>query len=339
MRIGTHEIGPGHPPFIAAEIGLNHNGDVDLALCMVKAAHEAGVDAVKFQAFHASEFCSPGATYQGTPQAQLFGERELSDADFLRIKRGCDGIEMIFFATPTDRAAVDMLLRLDVPCFKVGSDDIVHVPLLRYIAETGRPIILSTGMATDDEIRRAIEEIRDSSPLADPDIALLHCVSLYPTPPHLANLRRIFALSKHGVPVGYSDHTDGIEAATIAMAMGACIIEKHFTLDKAMIGWDHKFSATPTEMLALRSERGRMQGFLGDGSDTLSCEERDMRVPARRSVRAAWNMEQGTVLGPAHLAYKRPGDGLPPSSAHYFLGKRLTRNLGEMECIRPEDVE
>jgi N-acetylneuraminate synthase/N,N'-diacetyllegionaminate synthase len=355
MKIGTHPIGPGHPCFIVAEAGINHNGELDLALRMVKAAQECGVDAIKFQAFDPMEFCTPNAEYKGKNQRDMFELYELWGKAWPRIKEACDAHGIIFFATPTDREAVDMLLHLDVPCFKVGSDDIVHDPLLEYIAATGRPMILSTGMAADEEIRGALRIVRGARPHAswtgalrrgwmpatdeyDDEIALLHCVSLYPTPPEQANLKRICALREHQAPVGYSDHTDGIEAAAAAVAMGACIIEKHFTLDKTLPGPDQAFSADPMEMLTLVQKCRQVHTLLGAGKSELSAEEMEMRIPARRSIRMAWDAAAGTMLAPAHLAYKRPGDGLPPTEAHKFIGKRLVRDRARDECLGLEDV-
>ena len=326
MLIGGRDITQG-PPLIVAELGVNHDGLRETALAMVRAAAECGVDAVKVQAFRADNFCAPDATWNGESQAEMFRRYEMSRADLSAVAQECRRLGLLFIGTP-DSLEQGLILRdYGAAALKVGSDDIVHLPLIRALAGLGLPMILSTGMASYREIDEAFAACRGQNAIA------LHCVSLYPTPPERANLRRMVHA---GFMSGYSDHTDGIDACLAAVAMGARLIEKHFTLDRTLAGPDHSFSADPAQMRELCSRAKLVHAMMGTGEIGPDADQLAMRSIARRSIVASRPLPAGTVLAEEHLAYKRPGLGLLPSQAHYVLGRRLLRDVAEDERILVE---
>jgi N-acetylneuraminate synthase/N,N'-diacetyllegionaminate synthase len=305
---------------------------------MVRAAAKAGADAVKVQSFEASSFCTDAATYQGERQIDLFRRHELSAASISDIAKECRRLGVMFFGTPDSANRAEFLLTCGAPCLKVGSDDLVHLPLLRELARFGVPLILSTGMADAKEILDALDATTGAK------VFLMHCVSEYPTPPERANLSRIFELMKIKLDchVGYSDHTNWIDAAVGAVWLRACMVEKHFTLDRRAKGPDHSFSADPMEFaLMVRKIRDaeKMMGWgLGQALDGApSKAELKMRVLARRSVVAGKALDVGTKIEAGMLAFKRPGDGLPPSWADDIIGKHLTRAVAADEQLREGD--
>ena len=332
VQIGPRMVGDHEPAMLVAELSLNHGGSIDTALEMVRAAAASGADAVKVQCFTASTFCTEAATYKGERQIDLFRRHELSAVAFSAIADECKRQGVIFFGTPDSLEQARLLVALGAPAMKIGSDDIIHVPLLRQVAALGLPMILSTGMANVHEIEDAIEAT------AGVPVILLHCVSSYPTAPADANLLRMLHLRGYGAPVGYSDHTDGIDAAVGAAWLGACLIEKHFTLDRHAPGPDHAFSADPGQWRALvlhvrHAEQMRGHGHLADESPAVL----EMRVAARRSVVAARAIAQGEIIRDDDLAYKRPGDGLPPVAGARIVGHRASRALVVDEQIRKGD--
>lgn len=252
VRIGKRLVGEGQPCFLAAEVGINHNGDMDLAHRCIDAAAEAGADAVKFQNYHTEDFLSDRSlTYeyvsQGKtvvePQYDMFKRCELAPASLRELCEHCDQRSVIFFSTPMSEKGIDELVDVGSPLLKNGSDCLVHLPLIRAMARTGLPTVISTGMATLEDMKDAVEAFRQAG---GRDLILLHCTSSYPTPPADVHLRKIAALSAaFDCVAGLSDHTDGTVAAIGAVALGACMIEKHFTLGKNLPGPDHRFSADP----------------------------------------------------------------------------------------------
>ena len=331
MLIGGRDITQG-PPLIVAELGVNHDGLRETALAMVRAAAECGVDAVKVQAFRADNFCAPDAQWNGESQAAMFRRYEMSRADLSAVAQECRRLGLLFIGTP-DSLEQGLILRdYGAAALKVGSDDIVHLPLIRALAGLGLPMILSTGMATEREIDEAFRACHDRNVIA------LHCVSLYPTPPERANLLRmeqvnLLRMVHAGFMSGYSDHTDGIDACLAAVAMGARLIEKHFTLDRSLAGPDHSFSADLAQMRELCSRAKLVYAMMGTGEIDPDADQLAMRSIARRSIVASRPLPAGTVLAEEHLAYKRPGLGLLPSQAHYILGRRLMRDVAEDERI------
>ena len=338
VKIGSFEIGTGRC-MIVAELGINHNGSIDRALDMVRAAAHAGVDGIKIQAYTAEEFVGPDETYtywesdgtrpvpQTVSQQEMFRRCQLSEQDIAKIRDECRRLGVAIIATATDQHWIDCLCEIGVDALKVGSDDIVHVPLLRALKKTEKPIIISTGMATVDEIKAAITEC--------PPAVLLHCVSLYPTPLPIVNLLRMDALGILArwilarVPVGFSDHTDGSIAAKAAIARGAAMIEKHFTLDPMLPGPDQSFSGTADEFRSICTFAEMFQQILGDGKIEPGEKELEMRKIARRSIVAAKPILGGDTITAEDLAYRRPGTGLSPAFADEVVGAKA------IYCIQP----
>ncbi len=345
FSIAGRSIGRDDAPYLIAEAGVNHNGDPALALQLVDAAADAGADAVKFQTFRATSLATasaPQAAYQqeraaASSQVEMLRRLELP-ADALRaaFARAADrGIAA--FSTPFDLGSAALLMELGVPALKVGSGDLTNLLLLRAVAAAGNPVILSTGMATIDEVDAAVAAIRAGG---DPPLALLHCLSAYPAPPPETNLRAIRALrARYGVEVGFSDHTTGMAAPIAAVALGAVIIEKHLTLDRDLPGPDHAASMEPHELAALAAALNEAHAALGDGQKRPQPSEEDARRVARRSLVAARDLAAGTVLTAADLDAKRPADGISPLLLDAVIGRRLVRDLPEDGILAPEDLD
>lgn len=268
VKIFGRTVDSGHEPFVVAEVGINHNGDVERALLMVNAAKQSGCDAIKFSIFKAAEFCNPAHTiayrHKGEvvtePELEMFRRCELPIEAWRLISAECDRHNIIFFATPQNRSDLDVLLRLGVPCIKIGSDDLTNTALIKDYASEGLPVILSTGMADMGDVRAAI----NATGLVP--IIVCACTSEYPCPPEHANLARITSLKKATAQaIGFSDHTEGSQAATMAVALGACYFEKHFTLDKTLRGPDHAFSANHFQLSHWVSAIRQARVLLGSG--------------------------------------------------------------------------
>ena len=324
----------GQPCFIIAEAGVNHNGDIDLACRLIDIAAEAGADAVKFQSFNADRLVSPG-----TPQAEYatknMGEAlshydmlkalELSDRDHRQLLDRCRDRHIVFLSSPFDEESADYLESLDVPAFKVPSGEITNLSYLAHIARKGRPMIVSTGMADLGEVEAAVQAMEGEE---NSDYVLLHCVSNYPADPADINLRAMHTLeAAFGGPVGYSDHTAGLEVALAAVALGACVIEKHFTLDRSLPGPDHAASLEPNELVALVLGIRKVEAALGDGLKRAAASEAGTAAVARKSLVAARYLKAGTVLQENMLTAKRPGSGLSPALRRHVLGRTLRVDL------------
>lgn len=325
LTFGKRVVGTGHPVFVIAEAGVNHNGNVDLAFQLVDAAIAAGADAVKFQTFIASEVITAQAVkaeYQKATtgelesQLEMVQRLELSFGDFRKLKMYCDDQGITFLSTPFDFKSVDFLEGLGVVAFKIASGDLTNHPLLRHVAAKGRPVILSTGMSNMDEVRDALAVLHDA------DVILLQCVTNYPAAAEDINLRAMLSMkSAFDVNVGYSDHTLGIEVALAAVALGACVIEKHFTLDKNFAGPDHRASLEPQEFRAMVEGIRKVEASLGNGEKVPAASEAGNAAVARRSIVAARDISKGTLITSAEIAFKRPGTGLPPRMVDQVLGK------------------
>jgi len=315
-----------------AELGIHHNGSLNTALAMVWAAAQAGADAVKVQHFSAAEFCTPDAEYHGERQIDLFRRYELGYKALARIAADCERCHVIFFGTPDSIEHGQELVDLGAKWLKVGSDDLVNLPLIRGLVKLGKPMILSTGMASAHDIEQAVGAV-------DPDLMLMlmHCVSEYPTPDSRANLFRLRNLRARWSKVGYSDHTDGIEAAVLSVAVGATMVEKHFTLDRSQSGPDHAFSANPLQFAEMVKRIRHAEVLLGGGQIDPGPEELEMRKVARRSIVAARPIKAHAFIQGADLAFKRPGTGLSPKRAVDIIGRQATRDLGADEQIREGD--
>lgn len=342
----NRKIGTGQPCFLVAEIGINHNGDMTLAHREIDAAAASGADAVKFQNYHTEAFLSDRSlTYeyvsQGTtvvePQFDMFKRCELRPDALRELRQHCDERGVIFFSTPMDEEGVAELVREGVTLLKNGSDCLGHLPLIRCMARTGLPTVISTGMATREDIDDAVQAFREAG---GHDLILLHCTSAYPTPAADVNLRKIPALAQaYRCLVGFSDHTDGIVAAVGAVTVGACFVEKHFTLDKNLPGPDHRFSADPAEFCALVDAVRFLEAAMGTAEIGFAPSEATNRRDARLSCAAAFDLKADHALAIEDIAFRRPGIGLPPKMTSELVGKKLARDVRAGSLLELADVK
>jgi N,N'-diacetyllegionaminate synthase len=327
-------IGPEYPCFIAAEIGLNHNGQMDLAFQTIEAAAAAGADAVKFQNYRTEDFLSDDQLkYEYTSngvqviesQYEMFKRCELSGDQLTQLRDRADACGVILFSTPTGEEGVADLVRIGAPLIKNGSDFLTNLPLIAHMARTGIPTVLSTGMSTFEEIEDAVRAFRGAG---GQDLILLHCTSAYPTPDEETNLRRIPTLVQHfDCPVGFSDHTWGTSAAAAAVTLGACFVEKHFTLDKQLPGPDHGFSSDPDEFRELVVGIRRTECQLGSPSIEPTGSELGNRDGFRLSCVAVRDLPAGHRLTDRDIGFRRPGGGVPPKLASSLVGRSLSASV------------
>ncbi|MFA6316578.1 MAG: N-acetylneuraminate synthase, partial [Elusimicrobiota bacterium] len=340
FAIGKRQVGGEAPCFIIAEAGVNHNGDPRLAARLVKAAKEAGADAVKFQTFRTGSLVSrsaPKAAYQKArtrgpdSQASMLRALELDRAAHERLKDLCDRTGILFLSTPFDEESADLLEEIGVPLFKLGSGEVTNRPLLEHVAAKGKPLILSTGMSTLAEVAAAVRWVRAVSRAP---LMLLHCVTEYPAPAGQANLRAMLTMARAlRLPVGWSDHTEGSAVSVAAAALGAPIIEKHLTLDRRLPGPDHAASLEPSAFAAFAAEVRTAVAALGDGVKRPAPCERPNRTVARRSLTSTTALPKGRVLKASDLAVKRPGTGIPPAMLRTVVGRTLARAVAEDETL------
>lgn len=327
--------------FVIAEIGVNHNGDVKLAQDMVAAAAECGVNAVKFQTYrthHATSSRARKAAYQiantgdaSESYGDMLARLELSLEDHVAIKRAAERSGVVFFSKPADPMSADLLESIGVQLYKIGSSDITNLPLIRHVAGKNKPIILSTGMSTIGEIAVALHAIESVS---SHDVYLLHCTTEYPCPFSDVNLRAMATLgTTFGKVVGYSDHTLGIEIAVAAVAMGARIIEKHFTLDRNQPGPDHKTSLEPGEFRSMVEAIRHVETAMGEGIKLPAKGEQGNIEIMRRSVVAIRELHPGDVIGLEDVAIKRPGTGIAPADLEKIIGLRLARPVKSDDVV------
>lgn len=344
VRAGERLIGGTEPCFLVAEVGINHNGDLKLAHQLIDAAVDAGCDAVKFQNYRTREFLYDhsltheykvhGRTIVES-QFELFRRCELGSDALSELCEHCHSQGVIFFSTATSVEGINELVRLGVPLLKNGSDCLQHLKLIRAMAQTGLPCVISTGMGSREDIDDAVQAFREAG---GSDIILLVCTSLYPTPLEEANVRRIPALATaFNVPVGFSDHTQGVEAAIAAVALGACMIEKHFTLDKNTPGPDHYFSADPVEFKALVSAVRKVEKSLGHSTIGPTPTEMTLRQHYRLSCVAACDLPAGHRLQESDISFSRPGTGMLPKAEASLLGKLLTKSVPIGHVFKTDD--
>ena len=328
MVIGSQAIADWSRCFVIAEAGVNHNGDIGRARELVEVAADAKADAVKFQTFRTRSLVTAqaetaeyqrAATAEKT-QTEMLRKLELRDEDFAELAALARARGIIFLSTAFDLESLDLLDSLGVPAFKVPSGELTNHPFLEAIARKGKPMLVSTGMAEMREVEDALSVINAAE---NGDVALLHCVSEYPAAPESANLRAMETMRKaFGVPVGYSDHTLGLDVALAAAALGAAVLEKHFTLDRALPGPDHAASLEPPELSDLVQSVRTIQSALGTGIKTPTAGERKVAAAARRSLVVGRDVEAGEELTSDVLTLLRPGTGLPPSAASSVIGRR-----------------
>ena len=340
FALSGRTIGGGAPCFIIAEAGVNHDGDPDDALALVRAAHAAGADAVKFQTFRASELTTasaPRARYQAAnlgqdgSQQSMLTKLELPEDALVACQRLAAELGMVFLSTPFDLPSLELLDRLDVPGFKLGSGEMTNLPFLARIAALGRPLLISTGMSDLDEVEAAVATIRAHG---DPPTAWLHCVSCYPAPIEHTNLRAMDSLrSVCGGPIGMSDHSSSATVSVAAVARGAQVLEKHLTLDRSRPGPDHAASLEPAAFADLVRQVRMVEQALGDGVKRPMPSEADTAKVARRSLVAARDVAAGSVLTIDDLACKRPGTGIAPTRLAEVLGRRVLRPIAADELL------
>ena len=340
VRIGDELVGEGEPCFVIAEAGVNHNGDISLAKKLIDAAREASADAVKFQTFRTEEVVTTDAKkvqYQkeatGTEEAlfEMIKKLELSERHFEDLFIYARERGITFLSSPFDRGSADLLGRLRVPAFKIASGEITNFPFLKYIAAKGKPIILSTGMSTLEEVGEALDVLRNEGA---EEIVLLHCVSCYPAKIENTNLKAIETLRQtFRLPVGLSDHTLGITIPIAAVALGACAIEKHFTLDKNLPGPDHQASLEPHELKEMIKAIRDVEKALGDGVKRPMADEEEIKKAARRSITAKVDIPEGVIITQEMLDIKRPGTGIEPRNLDIVIGRRAKRNIKPGELI------
>lgn len=339
-------IGKGHRCFIIAEAGVNHNGSRDIAFQMVDAAARAGANAIKFQTFNPTSVVSveaPKAKYQerttgkGQSQLEMLHGLALSADDHGSLVQYCRQKGVMFLSTPFDKESIELLAKYDPPLLKVASGEITNSPFLELLGAQHKPVVLSTGMSYLAEVEEAVRVLESAG---CSDIILLHCVSSYPADPESANLRAMKSMrSAFQRPVGFSDHTPGIEIPLAAAALGACVIEKHFTLNKAMRGPDHAMSLDPVELRSLVDGIRLVEKAMGDGIKRPTEQEEDVRRVARRSVVTSKALDKGTVVERDLVEFKRPGHGFPPSRVSELIGRRLRNPMNADAVILPGDLE
>ncbi|WP_316977872.1 N-acetylneuraminate synthase [Shumkonia mesophila] len=346
IAIADRPVGEGAPCFVIAEAGVNHNGQPALAHALIEAAAAAKADAVKFQTFKADRLAlasAPKAAYQKRnepgeeSQLAMLRRLELPDDVVGELAVHCRERGILFLSSPFDEESADFLDTLGMAAFKVPSGELTNAPFLRHLAGKGKPLIVSTGMADMAEVKAAVDTIRAAGA---PPLALLHCVSAYPADPADCNLGAMAALARaFGVPIGWSDHTTGIDVAIAAVALGATIVEKHFTTDRALPGPDHRASLEPSELAALMTAVRRVESALGSGVKRPAASEADTAGVARKSLVAVRDLAAGTVIAAADLAARRPGTGLPPSRQGDLLGRRLKVDVAAGEQLTLAMVE
>lgn len=339
-------VGDGAPCFVVAEIGVNHNGDIDQARALVDAAAESGANAAKFQLFAADELASPGAPlaeYQeagdssASSQIEMLRSLALPLEEHAALKAHCEARGLIYLCTPYEESSLRALVELGVAGIKVASTDVTNLPFLEEIAATGLPILLSTGMATLGDVDDAVRAIESED--ACEDLLLMQCTSAYPCPVEQLNLRAIGTLgAAFGCPVGFSDHSAGIDAASWAVAAGACLVEKHLTLSVDDRGPDHRASLEPHQFATLVAKIRQLEVAMGDGSKQLMPAEVANREVMQKGIVASQDLSCGEVLLSGALRVTRPAAGLPPSWLRSLVGLRLARDVARGEPITLESV-
>ena len=346
VKIQNKKIGGENPCFIIAEAGVNHNGDPSLAQQLIEAAADAGADAVKFQTYKTGNLVThqaKKADYQkkndpgSTTQYQMLKNLELPEPVFKKLSAYAKTRGIIFLSSAFDEESIDLLKRLNVVAFKIPSGEITNFPLMEKIAHQNKPVILSTGMSSMDEVAEAVSFLQDKG---CSDLVLLHCTTSYPAPMESVNLRVMDTMKEtFDLPVGYSDHTRGILVPIIAVARGACIIEKHFTLNRSLPGPDHAASIEPAEFRRLVCAIRDTEATMGDGIKRIQPCETGTRDIVRKSIVAAKNIPRGSVITRDMLVIKRPGDGIQPKFFNELAGKTIVRAVKKDTVITWDMVQ
>lgn len=346
INIGEKLIGINQPVFIIAEAGVNHNGDFNLAKQLVIESQKAGADCVKFQTFRAEKLVtesSPKVTYQlqvtdpCESQKKMLEGLELTPEQHKELLKLCNEVDIIFLSTPYNFSDIDSLEELGVPAYKLASMHLTELPMIEYVAKKNKPIFLSTGMSTVDEIVAAVQMSRNQG---NDNLILLQCTTNYPTPIKDANLLAIRTIREQtDMPVGYSDHTAGIDASVLAVGVGACVIEKHFTLDKNWSGPDHFSSADPKEFAEMVKRIREAEIMLGSGKKTIADSEKANIFGMRRSLVATEFIPKGTKIQLHMIDFKRPAGGLNPNYYYRIIGAIAKTDIQKDQMIIGGDVE
>ena len=334
-------------PYIIAEIGANNNGDMALAKKMIDSAFECGCDAVKFQSWNKKSLISNTGYKENTifndSKKKHFGSlEEMVEKYYLRkeqhfeLKSYCESKGIDFCSTPFSKEEVDLLNEVEVEFYKIASMDINNYPLLQYVAQFNKPILLSTGMANLGEIEKAVKIIESEG---NSKIIILHCIAIYPPENEDLNLKNITTLQNtFGYPVGFSDHSLGFVASLTSVALGACVIEKHFTTDKSLPGWDHEISSSPEEMEKIVESSKIIYQVLGNLKRTVSKNEEEKKKVFRRSIVLNKNLKAGDIIKEEDISLKRPGTGFSPDEIKFVIGKKLKRDFEADYLLTKDDI-
>ena len=346
VEIKDFIIGPGNPCFIIAEAGVNHNGDIKLAHELIDEATEAGSDAIKFQSFIAEDVVTLEAqkadyqietTGKNDGQFAMLKKLELSGEQQAELKAHCDKVNILYLCTPYEEKSADLLESIGVAAYKIASTDTSNIPFLRYLARKDIPVILSTGMSTLGEVEESVNELKLQGLVGK--IIILQCTSEYPAPLKDINLRAMKTMElAFGCPVGFSDHTSGIGASLWAVAAGACVVEKHFTLDRKMGGPDHRASIEPSELKELVRTIRDVEAALGDGIKRPMPSETANKPRMQKSLVAKRTISVGYIIQKSDLTCQRPGNGLSPKWFDSVLGKRAAKQIQKGEKIKLDSI-
>ena len=345
IKLNNHLIGHGCQPFIIAEAGINHNGEIANALKMIDIAKTAGADAIKFQTFEASGIVIDSSltfTYKSQGKEitesmfEMYKRCEFSKTEWIKIKQKCDEVKILFLSTPENRSDLDLLLELGIPAIKIGSDDFTNIPLLKDYSSTGLPLIISCGMANLNEIHQTLNAIGS---LKKYPTILMFTTSEYPTIPMNVNLLKLKTLAKSfpKIPLGYSDHTQGILASSLAVAFGAKVFEKHFTIDKNLPGPDHWFSADPEGLKNWVDSIRTAATMLGSEEVKATEKEEKTKILARRSIVALSDIKQGESFNQNNIGLRRPGNGLPAIMIEEIFGKKSAKKISKGDLLKIGD--
>jgi len=345
IKIGNFTIGRKEEPFVIGEAGINHNGEITKAFEMIELAKKSELNAIKFQTFNADEFIANVSlthTYfsQGKKitesQYDMFKRCEFSREEWYQIKEKCDKEDILFLSTPENITDLELLVQIGIPAIKVGSDELINIPLLKDFAKTKLPIILSSGMCTLDEVTKSLNAI---GALDDYPTILLVTTSEYPTPNENVNLLKFKTLTKNfpNIPLGFSDHTQGVLASSSACVMGACVFEKHFTLNHNLPGPDHWFSADPNELKGWVKAIRTSYTMLGSEEIQPTVNEEKLKVLARRSIRALTDITKGELFTKENIGFTRPGNGLQPIMMEKIIGLEAKQGICKGKLIDQND--
>ena len=344
INIENYKIGSSHPPFIIAEAGINHNGDLQKAFKMIEIAKHSGANAIKFQTFNAKELVADSnLTYTYTSQGkeitesmlEMFERYQFTRKQWFQIKKKCDQEKILFLSSPSSKSDLDLLIDLGMKAIKVGSDDHTSIPLLKEYSKTRLPLILSSGMSNLEEIKETINSIKETN---DNSIILLVCTSEYPTLSENVNLLKFNTLhDEFQIPLGFSDHTQGSLASSLAVSFGACVFEKHFTLDQNLSGPDHWFSENPEGLKNWINDIKKSYLMMGSSTVEPTDAEQKMKKLARKSIVALTDIKKNEILDSQKIGIKRPGNGLPPKLFDELIGKKTTRDLIKNQLLKTGD--